>query len=415
MPNMAPDPWSGRDLAIFVQPTPSTGKAGPVAAWITTAVWAEAAERRFGRAPVLTPAGVLDPHETRAAASRASLSPRATNGRRSRRFPIASTLAKDALQWWSARRFKTPQDWRGTDVAFVWQRHELFHRAGVDLARKLGRPLVLFAAAPQVWEARTWGVRRPGWGWLVERIGEQPQLRAADVIVCPSAEVARQLLARGARPGRTLTVPAGVDIERFTPEADGGAVRRQHGLEDRFVIGWAGSFRPFHGLESLMEAASRLQARIPRPSLLLVGDGPERPRLEGLARELGLDSVAFTGTVSHDDMPAHIAAMDVAVVLHSPSASFHYGPIKLSEYLACARPTIAPRAGDLETIFDHEREVLLVESGVEALCDAICVLAEDPARRSAMGAAGRRWSEAFGSSDRALATLLDRLAQTSQR
>ena len=73
---------------------------------------------------------------------------------------------------------------------------------------------------------------------------------------------------------------------------------------------------------------------IPELTLLFVGDGAERPHIEERARAPGLDAV-FTGTVEHAEIPAHITAMDVGLVISPDSENFHYSPLKLREYMSC--------------------------------------------------------------------------------
>ena len=111
------------------------------------------------------------------------------------------------------------------------------------------------------------------------------------------------------------------------------ALRHRLGLDGRFVVGWVGSFRRFHAIEQAIDA----MVGIDGATLLLVGDGPERPRIETLARAQNVTAV-FTGTVPHDELPLHLAAMDAALVVAGPDAPFHYSPLKLAEYLAAGLP-----------------------------------------------------------------------------
>ena len=397
-----------RPGAVFVLPVEVAGKTGPVAAWLTTSGWAAAAERRWGDAWVATPGGVFTPQEARRLAARPGMAP-ASRSAWWRRIPtILVTAAKDVRQWRAARGFEVRLDdgpWKSRDVIMVWQRHELFAQAGAELARRSHAPLVIFAAAPQVWEARTWGVRRPGWGRLLERRGEAPQLRSADLVVCPSELVATELRRASGRTGPVLVVPGGVDTTQFRPDVDGRPVRGELGLDGRMVIGWAGSFRPFHGLDVAVDAMELVRRHVPDAVLLLVGDGPQRARIEQRAASLGVET-RCTGTVGHEDMPALIAAMDVALVLHAGTQTFHYGPIKLAEYLASGRAVVAPRAGELEPLGEHAG-VVLVDGGPQALADAIVALADDPQRRARLGAAGRVRAEQEYSWDRVLDRAVD--------
>ena len=177
--------------------------SGPIAVWLLAAGWAEAAVRRLGSATIVTPQGVFTADEVRRRASRPSLASNPARNRRSRVGAVLRTAAKDVRNWLRARRWRnTVADLPGlpADVTFVWQHHQLFHAAGSRLARHYGRPLVLHVDAPVVWEARRWGVIRPGWGGWLERLGELAQMRRADLVTCPSEEVAEQVRLTGMVP-----------------------------------------------------------------------------------------------------------------------------------------------------------------------------------------------------------------------
>ena len=396
---------------MFVLPIEPGGWRGPVAPWITTAGWAAAARRVLGQSWIVTPGGVLDAEQAGAEASRPGLAPRAPAWWRRYVPEEAITLAKDIRHARVASGFDDAAllgPWldADTDVAFVWQRHDLFHWAGIRAARALARPVVTFVAAPLVWEGQRWGVRRPGWGRVVERRGELRQLEAADLVACTSDEVADELADRGIARDRLAVTPAGVDIDRFHPSVDGREVRRRHDLEASLVVGWAGSFRRLHGLDGVLDAVSDEGRDRSDVALLLVGNGLERPRLEARAAELGIRAV-FTGTVPYDEMPQHVAAMDVAVV--SGSAEFHYSPLKLSEYLAAGRAVVGPAVGHVERLIADGTDGVLVPPGDRsALAAALRALLDDGDRRQSMGAAARETAVAHCSWDQRVTMVLDR-------
>ena len=384
--------------AVFVMPRPASGQTGPVGMWLAVAGWAAASREIWGRCWLVTPEGVLSPEQARAVASRRQQAPAPSW----RRFVprVVKTAAKDVRDWRRAARFAASldaRDWEGHDLAFVWQRHDLFQDAGHRLAQSLSVPLVLSVDAPVVWEARRWGVGRPGWGKLVEKVGEDPLLRAADLLACVSDEVAAEVERRGVAPERILVTPNGVDVRVFTPDASGEEVRKRWGLEEAFVVGWIGSFHRFHGLDLAVEAAAALQEELPSLTLLLVGDGLDRPRIETRARKLGVE-VVFTGTVEHGEIPRHIAAMDVALVLGVDDSTFHYSPLKLREYMACGKAVVASRVGELSHFIKDGEDGLLVEAqNVAALSAAIRRLHDQPRLRSALGTKARARMVAEGS------------------
>jgi len=367
-----------------------------VASLLSTAGWAAAAERLLGRSWVVTPSGVLTPAEARRRGSDPGLRSPARGVRR--RLPaVAKTATKDALSWRLSRQFDVDANgpWSGSDVAFVWQRHELFHTPGLKLAQHLGVPSVLFVPATKVWEATQWGTARPGWARWLERRGECPPLVGADLVACGSDAVVAQVVRMGVPEERVLLTPTGVDLNAFAEAPDPGPLRRRLGLDGRFVVGWIGSFRRFHALEQAVEAV----ATVPESSLLLVGDGPQRERIERWARDLRVPAT-FTGTVPHDELPAYLAAMDVAVVLAPRGEPFHYSPLKLAEYMAAGLPVVAPASGQLaQRLTDGVDSVVVPPHDTAALGAALRRLRDDPEERTRLGKAARAAAEAAWSWD----------------
>ncbi len=390
---------TGSSGAVFVLPGTTAGQRGPVASWVSTAGWADAARRVLGQAWIATQTGVVEPDEARTIGSNPALSTaNAPTWQRHIPLPV-KTAIKDVRQWQRARSFSVTSagPWDGTDLAFVWQRHELFHHAGLDLAQALGVPSVLFAPATIVWEAQTWGVRRRGWSGPLERSGEAKALNRADLVACGSELVKEQVLRLGVAEERTLITPTGVDLTSFA-KGHGSAARRRAdlGLADRFVVGWVGSFRSFHAVEQLVDAV----AGISDATLLLVGDGPERAAVEARARAAGVATVS-TGTVAHSALPELLAAMDVAVVLAPQGRPFHYSPLKLAEYLAAGLPVVAPDLPQLADRLTPGEDCLLVPPGhPEALASAIQRLRHDPELRRRLGTAAQATASAAWSWDR---------------
>ena len=389
--------------AIVVLPTVTAGQQGPVAGLVSGAGWASGLRRLLGQVWIVTPDGVMSSDDLRRRASDAKLAPAATAAWHHRIPVVLKTALKDARDWRRARAFKVDPSgpWNGSDVACVWQRHELFAAAGPRLARALGVPSVVFVPAPLVWQAQEWGVQRPGWGRWVELAGEQAPLRSADVVACGSEAVATEVRRLGIDDRRIVITPTGVDLDLFENPVDGTAMRQRLGLEGRFVVGWVGSFRKFHALDQAVDALAGLDGA----TLLLVGDGPERAHVEQLARARGVD-VRATGTVAHDEIPAHLAAMDVALVLAAPDQSFHYSPLKLAEYLSAGVPVIAPRAGELPAQLHDDVDALLVPPGDRvALATALRRLRDEPATRERLGQ-GARAAAGHWSWDRSVARVL---------
>ena len=288
-----------------------------------------------------------------------------------------------------ARRFRIdargPWTDTGRPVEFVWQRHELFHTAGLDLAAELQVPSVLFVPALLVWQAERWAVRRPLWGTWLERRAERPALRKATLVACGTELVAEQVTRLGIADENVIITPTGVDLELFSQPVDRAEVRRALGIGDELVVGWGGSFRRFHALDDLVHAMATLEGA----TLLLVGDGAERPRIERLAAKLGVRT-RFTGLVPHDQLPRMLAAMDVGVVLGRPDEPFHYSPLKLAEYLAAGLPVATPDVPQLTSRLEDAHTAAFYPHGdVGGLAAVLGSLSADPALRQRLAENGR--------------------------
>jgi glycosyltransferase involved in cell wall biosynthesis len=370
---------------VLVMPRESTAWPTAQALWITARGWAEAAEQRLGAAWIVTPDGIWDPRQVPAAAAPTAV------GRRPRALPIVlRTLAKDLRLRRRQRRFRVPATgpWSDSQVALVWEHHDLFNRAGRRFATAAGAPLVRYVHAPQVWEAAKWGVRRPLWGRLLAA-GERRLLGDADLVACVSTTVRDRLLSMGIHPARLLVAPMGVDADVFSPLGD--TARGRLGIpSSAVVVGWCGSFRPFHGLDRLLAGFAYAARSVPELHLLLLGDGPSRGALETLAAELGITGrVTFAGLQPHAEMPQHLRAMDVAIVSSDGLGGFHYSPLKLREYAACGLPVVAPNEGELAELGDAGFLTLHQPGSRAGLTDAILSLAGDAPSRERCGAAAR--------------------------
>lgn len=272
--------------------------------------------------------------------------------------------------------------------ALIYERYALYNAAGVLAGRLLGVPVVL-----EVNE--TVGVDRTRQGKKVAlpalaRWFERRILRTATGVVVVSGYL-RDYVREAGVPGERIRVtPNAVDAERFDPDRiHGRDLRARFGLEGATVIGFAGSFTKWHGLDLLIRATAALMPEFPDLRLLLVGDGARREASEQLARDLGIrERVVFTGKVPHAEMPRYLAAMDLGVM---PASNVYGSPMKIFEYQAMGLPAVAPRFGPLEEAIVAGETGFLFKPGSEAdLAARLRQLVADPGARKAMGEAARR-------------------------
>lgn len=213
--------------------------------------------------------------------------------------------------------------------------------------------------------------------------------RCCDRFFCLTAEMAGRV--QGARivPERKLgLIENGIDLDAFSAELyDGPRLRMELGIPPAApVIGTVGRLTEIKRQDVLIRAFAQVQKRFELARLLLVGDGPRRPELEALVREMHLEgSVHFVGYQPHSG--PYLKAMDV-FALTSRSEGM---PQAVLEAAAMGLPVIGSRVGGIPEVVEEGRTGLLFEVGnhtelAECICDLLC----DREKARAFGAAGQK-------------------------
>lgn len=267
----------------------------------------------------------------------------------------------------------------------IYERYALFSYAGIELARTLGMPLILEVNAPLAQEAATHREL------VLRRTAEELERRilcAADALVVVSNALVEHARGLGVAAERMEVLPNGVDPERFRPEVSGDAVRERYGLEGKRVIGFAGSLKPWHDVDTLVEAARRLHEEHSDYRLLIVGDGPGMKALRALDTPL----LVLTGSVAHEQVPEHLAAMDVVAVTLTKGASEYFSPVKLFEAMAMGKPVVAAASGQIaELVVDGETALLYAPGEAADLAAKLRGVITRADCGAALGAAARRY------------------------
>jgi glycosyltransferase involved in cell wall biosynthesis len=215
--------------------------------------------------------------------------------------------------------------------------------------------------------------------------------RRADAIVAVSPSDRMRMIELERIPAeKVVFVPNGIPDR---PAGDGVRVRHDLGLTvSDPVVGTVCGLRPEKELDTILRALGRLAPRRPRLRFVVVGDGPERRRLERLAAELGVPTL-FLGHRPNDEVPDLLDAMDVLVC----SSRFEGMPLAVLEWMAAGKAIVASRVGGIPAILEHGREAVLVPPRDYAtLADEIGRLLDDPLERQRLGeAAQRRQRDAF--------------------
>ena len=212
--------------------------------------------------------------------------------------------------------------------------------------------------------------------------------RAGAIVAVSPRDRIRMIELEGIPASKVVFIPNGIPDR---PPGDRTRARRGLGLTPGdAVVGTVCGLRPQKELETALRALSSIAPHRPTLRFLVVGDGPERDRLERLAEELGVPTT-FLGQRPNAEVPDLVAAMDVLVL----SSRFEGMPLAVLEWMAAAKPIVASRVGGIPSMLEHEQEALLVPPrDYAAFGEAIGRLLDDPAERERLGAAARRRQQA---------------------
>lgn len=269
-------------------------------------------------------------------------------------------------------------------IDLIYERYAFFMQAGGEMAARYKIPLIL-----EVNEVS--GIKRQRKQVLVDIANgiEQMIFSRANAIVTVSSFLKEEIVKRGVDPRKVFVLPNAIDPERFHPGISGAQTRERLNLNGQTTMSFIGQFSKWDRLDFLVEVFSQVLKERPKVSLLIIGDGAQRKKLEGLikAKRLG-DSVFLTGKIDRGSIPEYIAATDICVIPHSnPFGS----PLVLLEYLAMGKPAVAPRLGPIEDITGSaENCVLFDPENAEALKRELVSLIDHPEKRQAIGVEARK-------------------------
>ncbi len=223
-------------------------------------------------------------------------------------------------------------------------------------------------------------------------------VRNADHVTTICEGLRREIGTRGVPDDRITVIPNAVDVDDFRMDGVADAqLRASLGLTGKTVLGFAGSFYGYEGLDVLLDAFARLAARDPALGLLLLGGGPQEAALRERASRLGLsERVVFTGRVPHREVARYYDLIDALVYpRRSMRLTELVTPLKPLEAMAQGRIVLASDVGGhRELVRDGETGFLFPAGDADALAQAIATALERRADWPRIAANARRFVEA---------------------
>jgi glycosyltransferase involved in cell wall biosynthesis len=288
----------------------------------------------------------------------------------------------------------------------VYERQALFAWAGMELAYDTAAVAVLEVNAPLVEEQATHRT-------LVDRAGARRGVRrslaAARSVLAASRQLGDMLDACPEARGKVHVVPNGVDPARFEAPRPRNRIRP-------FTVAFVGTLKPWHGLDTLVEAFVLLRRTVPDARLLVVGDGPGRADLERQVQAAGIDeAVRFTGAVPPAAVGALLARADASVAPYPATTGRYFSPLKVLESMAAGVPVVSTSVGQLPELIRNGETGLLCEPGdPAAVARALAALAANPVLRRQIRTRARSWVLAHHSWDGVAQRILE-LAASPER
>jgi glycosyltransferase involved in cell wall biosynthesis len=265
-------------------------------------------------------------------------------------------------------------------VDAIYERFSLFSNGGVEAASRLGVPHVLEVNAPLRAEAaRFRTLPHPAAAEAIER----DVFDRSDRIFAVSSTLAELLAAGGVAAEKIEVAGNGIDLDAFralSPVRDGS-----------FTVGFAGSLKPWHGIDVLLEGFRLALAQEPTLRLEVVGGGPLADLVTG--SRLPPERLAYHGQLTHRETIRVLSGWDVGAAPFAPLEDFYFSPLKVGEYMAAGACAVASDLPQLRELLGHGERGVLVEAGnASMLAHALVELARNRERAGELGHRARAYA-----------------------
>ena len=253
--------------------------------------------------------------------------------------------------------------------------------AALKIGKALGVPVVAMAVGSDVHNIRD----------RFSAMHTRTVLREADFLVAISDDLRKRMVAMGAPPEKTRTILSGCDVSVFHPADRLEARRKLHIDPNAEAVVYIGRMDVKKGLRELVEAAVSLHSLRPDLHVYMVGEGPDRPLIEGAIQANNAASyIHALSECAFDDVAVWMAASNLVTL---PSYMEGY-PNVVVEALACGRPVVATNVGGIPEILSDEYGCLVPPRNPSRLAQAFASVLDKAWDANAISAHGSRSWEA---------------------
>jgi colanic acid biosynthesis glycosyl transferase WcaI len=225
---------------------------------------------------------------------------------------------------------------------------------------------------------------------------EEACYRRAQKIIVVTQGIRARLIQRGFPPDKLELIPNGANTELFQLRPESRArIRAEMMLQDKFIAVYAGIHGIAQGLETVLETADMLKEH-PDVHLLFIGDGPRKPTLADIVRQLELSNVTLLPEQPRERIPDYLSAADVALVPLRKLEIFKAAlPSKIFDAWACQLPVLLSVAGEARELLEGcEGGLFISPEDPIALRDGILTCKSNPDLTKNWGKNGRKFTEA---------------------
>ncbi|MEE8414562.1 MAG: glycosyltransferase family 4 protein [Dehalococcoidales bacterium] len=248
----------------------------------------------------------------------------------------------------------------------------------IYLARKAGIP-VIFRSIDILHRLVPYPLLRPSTRYLEKKV-----YAAADAILTITPNHSRYVISLGADKDKVHLLPLPIDTGKFHPEIDSSEMRQKWGFGDKDrVLVFIGTLFEFSGLDGCILRFHRIVEKIPEAKLLIVGDGPQRPELERIITELGMEErITITGFQPYQTMPQYI---NLATLCINPfldtEATRDIFPGKIIQYIACGRAAVVTPLLGIKALIPDDSQGVIYAGNADEMADKVIELLESEERR----------------------------------